>query len=84
MFDLENEAQWMELLKENHIVLTEFYEHGNPQAEKLTKILKPKFLEELPSYTDTIFVRIDIKKYPNLAKQQKRNQNLKEKTKKIF
>jgi len=66
MFDLENQEQWNEVLKESHILVANFFESDDVKSTRVTEQLQD-FAKGLSFYPDTCFVRVDTKKYARLA-----------------
>jgi len=66
MFDLENQQQWNEVLKDSHILIANFFLPDDVKSSRITNELQ-EFANDLSHYPDTVFVRVDTRKYPSLA-----------------
>jgi hypothetical protein len=69
LFILEDYQDWIDQLKEMHIVVAEFYQPQNPHCEKLSKIIDLNFFTKFDAYQDGEYIKVDIKKFPMLVKQ---------------
>src|SRR5271157_1604879 len=61
------EDEWPSLLEDNHIVVAAFFEAGQPDCEKMEKILDREFYPGLKDFDDTILVKILVKDNSDIA-----------------